>query len=111
MTGNKKGFSSLSLLIGVAIYFTLVGLVFSFFPASLSDYTVTTTTVNNTIFLNQTGEDSGNFGVEETFGFLDFMYGLATFSLHGFPAWVSVLFVYIPVLILVVGIVGLLRGV
>lgn len=85
--------------------------VFSFFPTgALDSYTaVNGTSISSSASINQTASEFST--TSETLGFAGSLINLLTFNITGLPSWAVLFFVYLPLVLLVASIYGLIRGI
>lgn len=96
--------TSLGIVIGCLLYFMLLFLFFTVSPPeilyghTLSGVSLSTPdTVNSTV-------------ISDGVNTLQIFASFATFSIEGIPNWLTIVGVYVPTIILLLGIYGLVRG-
>ena len=110
MKRNKKGVTGLELLMVTFTYILAVTILFSFMPADVfGDYVLTTTIpAGGTASYNDSATDDTEF--ETSFNTLSFVGDLLTFGVSGFPVWLNLIAVYLPLVMLGFAIYTLIRG-
>lgn len=108
MMKGKRGSTGGWFILASLVYFIVVFIILSFTPQSLR-VNATSGTVNNTIpQFNQTADSDSAF--RESTSVLGMFLDLASFNIDGIHPLLSLLAVYLPVTMLLVGIILVLRG-
>ena len=98
--------TGLKLTIVSSVYIIVVFILFAYIPTS--SFVVDGGTI---ISIDSSFDATLSYDDVENAGLLDILGGLMTFSIDGLPWWVSILAVYLPLILLSMGIFGLIRGI
>ena len=98
--------TGLKLTISASVYIIVVFMIFAYIP--MDNFAITDGTITA---IDSSFDGTLAYTDVDNVGMLDILGGLMTFSISGLPWWVSVLAVYLPLLLLSMGIYGIIRGI
>ena len=108
LRSNKKGITSLQIVIACLAYYAVMFIIFQFLPASVG-VSAASSGIDEAIITNDPNTTVEN-SPQSTNAFVT-LARLATFDINNIPTWLRLIAVIVPAIILGFGVYGLIRGI